>query len=393
MTAALTRTLAVLGATGSVGRQALEVAEEHGLSVTLLTANRSYEEMETLARRFLPRAVAMADLTAAEMLKSRLSDTKISVYAGEEGITQAILAVRDETDTYVNAILGMAGLSPTLAVVETGRRLALANKESLVIAGSYVLSRARESGCEIIPVDSEHSAIFQALRAGEGKEVRRLILTASGGPFRHYTEEMLSSVTREDALRHPTWQMGQKITIDSATMMNKGFEVIEAAHLFGISPKDILVVVHPESMIHSAVEYIDGTTIAEMSVPDMRSCVRYALFHPHRVEASTQPLDWYAMGSLTFERPNMEAFPLLALAGKCFEMGGGMPAVLNAANEVAVEAFLQGEISFLAISQVVTQVVGALSSYKEGDSLSHLFAADAAARALATAYCKEQGNN
>jgi 1-deoxy-D-xylulose-5-phosphate reductoisomerase len=283
----------------------------------------------------------------------------------------------------------MAGLAPTLAVIETGRRLALANKESLVIAGVHVLARARETGCEIIPVDSEHSAIFQALRAGEGKEVKRLILTASGGPFRGKSREDLGRVTKADALKHPTWQMGQKITIDSATMMNKGFEVIEAAHLFGVSPDRIHVVIHPESMIHSAVEYIDGTVIAEMSLPDMRSCVRYALFHPHRVEANVAPLDFFALGKLTFEAPDLDAFPLLGLAGECFALGGAMPAVLNAANEVAVAAFLSERISFLAISEIVREVVERLSYHRDSHTLAEILAADAAARAICEALCTQ----
>ena len=387
MSTPVTRTLAVLGATGSVGRQALEVADEHGLTITLLSANRSLDDMESLARRYQPKAVAMADEVAADALKTKLADTAVVVFGGEQGILEAIDYVADQTDTYVNSILGMAGLAPSLAVVKTGKRLALANKESLVIAGAHVLSRASESGCEIIPVDSEHSAIFQSLRAGEGKEVKRLILTASGGPFRKMDKEELARVTKQDALRHPTWQMGQKITIDSATMMNKGFEVIEAAHLFGITPDRIDVVIHPESIIHSAVEYIDGTVIAEMSLPDMRSCVRYALFHPHRVEANVAPLDFFALGRLTFDRPNHEAFPLLALAGECFAMGGAMPAILNAANEVAVAAFLAEQISFLSISEIVSEVVRSLSAHKADTALDDILAADAAARARARELC------
>ena len=387
MSTPVTRTLAVLGATGSVGRQALEVADEHGLTITLLSANRSLDDMESLARRYQPKAVAMADEVAAGALKTKLADTAVVVFGGEQGILEAIDYVADQTDTYVNSILGMAGLAPSLAVVKTGKRLALANKESLVIAGAHVLSRASESGCEIIPVDSEHSAIFQSLRAGEGKEVKRLILTASGGPFRKMDKEELARVTKQDALRHPTWQMGQKITIDSATMMNKGFEVIEAAHLFGITPDRIDVVIHPESIIHSAVEYIDGTVIAEMSLPDMRSCVRYALFHPHRVEANVAPLDFFALGRLTFDRPNHEAFPLLALAGECFAMGGAMPAILNAANEVAVAAFLAEQISFLSISEIVSEVVRSLSAHKADTALDDILAADAAARARARELC------
>ncbi len=375
------RTIAVLGATGSVGSQALDVAREHGLSVDVLTANRQVDAMETLAREFLPTYCAMADERAALELKARLADTPITILGGEDGILQAIAL--SQAEVYVNAILGKAGLIPTLEVIKTGKRLALSNKESLVVAGSIVMREAKSHGCEMIPVDSEHSAIFQCLQAGTQREVKRLLLTASGGPFRGYTKEQLETVTLQDALNHPTWQMGSKITVDSATLMNKGFEVIEAAHLFGIVPERIQVVVHPESIIHSAVEYIDHTVIAEMSVPDMRSCVRYALSYPDRIENVGTPLDLFALGKMTFYPPDVETFPLLSLAARSFQMGGAVPACLNAANEVAVGAFLREELSFVEISRVVEETVMMLESAKHARTLEEILAYDCEARRMA----------
>ncbi len=377
----LPKCIAVLGATGSVGRQALDVAREYGIQVDVLTANRQVEEMEHLVREFMPAYCAMGDEKAAMALQERLIGLPVTVFGGEEGIVKAIGLSRAEV--FVNAILGKAGLIPTLAVIQTGKRLALSNKESLVIAGEIVMKTAKETGCEIIPVDSEHSAIFQCMRCGNHGEVKRLILTASGGPFYGYTKEALEKVTVETALNHPTWKMGAKITVDSATLMNKGFEVIEAAHLFGISPHNIQVVVHPQSMIHSAVEYIDNTVIGEMSVPDMRSCIRYALSYPHRVAAKGEALDFFRVGQFSFYPPDMETFPLLALAFRAFSLGGGVPACLNGANEVAVEAFLCGRLSFTGIFRVVEETVSRLEMAKDAHTLEEILDFDKRARACA----------
>lgn len=349
----MTKTIAVLGATGSVGRQALDVALSRGYRVDYMSVGKNAALAEELARLHAPRLLAVADETAARDLAVRLADTEISVLPGSAGILEGIAATHAET--VVNAILGEAGLLPTLAVLDAGRRLALANKESLVIAGELVMARAKETGCGILPVDSEHSAIFQCLRNGRAGEVKRLLLTASGGPFFGYDRAALEKVTLADALAHPTWKMGKKITVDSATLMNKGFEVLEASHLFGIPSERVEVVVHRESIIHSAVEYIDNTVIAEMSVPDMRACVQYAVDYPDREEGTVAPLDLFSVGRLTFARPDTATFPLLSLAAEAGRLGGGMGAVLNAADEVAVEAFLREKLTFAGIFSVVTR--------------------------------------
>lgn len=349
----MTKTIAVLGATGSVGRQALDVALSRGYRVDYMSVGKNVALAEELARLHAPRLLAVADEAAARDLAVRLADTEISVLPGSAGILEGIAATHAET--VVNAILGEAGLLPTLAVLDAGRRLALANKESLVIAGELVMARAKETGCGILPVDSEHSAIFQCLQNGRAGEVKRLLLTASGGPFFGYDRAALEKVTLADALAHPTWKMGKKITVDSATLMNKGFEVLEASHLFGISPERVEVVVHRESIIHSAVEYIDNTVIAEMSVPDMRACVQYAVDYPEREKGTVAPLDLFSVGRLTFARPDTATFPLLSLAAEAGRLGGGMGAVLNAADEVAVEAFLREKLTFTGIFSVVTR--------------------------------------
>ena len=373
--------VAVLGSTGSVGRQTLEVAAHHRLRVDLLTAHRNTNLIEEQARAFSPRYVVLTDEEAARDLKTRLADTSVKVLAGDAGSAEAI-AVSD-AEVFVNSVLGEAGLMPTLRVIETGRRLALANKESLVVAGEIVMRRAKETGCELIPVDSEHSAIFQCLHGGDQREVKRILLTASGGPFYGYTRERLAHVTAADTLAHPTWKMGAKITVDSATLMNKGFEVIEAAHLFGVPAERITVLVHPESIIHSAVEYIDNTVLAELSKPDMRACVQYALTYPARVAGLTEPLDLFAQGRLTFGEPDDEAFPLLSLAKKAYRAGGGMPAVLNAANEVAVAAFLDGRIPFLGISDTVSEVYASFGRETKAETLDEILALDREARVRA----------
>ena len=370
----LPASLSVLGATGSVGRQALEVAALHGIGVDLLTANTDAAGLEALARKHAPRFCVMADEGAARDLAARLADTAITVRGGVSALTETI--VEANSPVTVNAILGEAGLLPTLACVSLGRRLALSNKESLVVAGEIVKAEAKKTGCEIIPVDSEHSAIFQCLHAGEKREVRSLLLTASGGPFRTRTREQPEHVTLKDALAHPTWKMGAKITVDSATMMNKGFEVIEAAHLFDVPPDAIRVVVHPESIIHSAVEYIDSAVIAQLSTPDMRLCVQYALTYPRRLPGLTPGLDLFSVG-LGGDAAD------IPLAFRALKIGGGVPAVLNAANEVAVAAFLSEKIKFTAIPTVVSETVEKLSALKNAKTVDELLSADREARAFA----------
>lgn len=382
----MTKTIAVLGATGSVGMQALEVARQGGYKIDFISANTNSALAERIVREFKPSFVAMADVRAANELKFRIRDISIPVLSGEKGIIEGIM--RSKADTVVNAILGKAGLMPTLATIESGKRLALANKESLVIAGEIVMPFAKKKGVEIIPVDSEHSAIFQSLKAGNRSEIRRLILTASGGPFFGKNREELERITLADTLAHPTWKMGKKITVDSATLMNKGFEIIEAAHLFSVSPDRIEVVVHPESILHSAVEYIDNSIIGEFSMPDMRMCVKYALDYPERREGVGRPLDFISLGKMSFARPDTVAFPLLAMAKRAFFEGGACPAVLNAADEIAVEAFLNGKISFTDIQKVVIGTYEMMGGARYARSLDDILASDKEARAIAKEYTK-----
>ena len=375
------KTIAILGATGSVGMQAIDVARTRGYRVDTLTANRDTATMEALAREFMPHTVAMADVDAARRLATTLADTDIKVLSGDAGVIEAIH--NSNADTVVNSILGEAGLMPSLAVIDAGKRLALANKESLVIAGDIVMSRARERGVEIIPVDSEHSAIFQSLKAGKHSEIKSIILTASGGPFFGYTREQLNGVTLADTLAHPTWKMGRKITVDSATLMNKGFELIEAVHLFGVAPECVNVTVHRESILHSAVEYIDNSVVGEFSVPDMRMCVQYAVDYPDRCPSASQPLDLVKLGRLTFHAPDTVAFPFLDLARRAITLGGAMPAIMNAADEVAVAAFLDGEIGFTDIYDTVINTFERLTAHSHTTSLDGIIAADREARAIA----------
>lgn len=378
--------ISVLGSTGSVGEQALDVAAKFGYQVNSLSANKNAKRVEEQARRLNVKSVAMADEAAASDLRTRLSDTDIKVYSGDNGICEMISS--DNAETIVNSIIGEAGLMPTLAVIDNGARLALANKESLVVAGDIVMSRARERGVEILPVDSEHSAIFQCLKAGRNQEIKKILLTASGGPFYGYTREQLNEITVERALAHPTWKMGAKITVDSATLMNKGFEVIEAAHLFGVSSKNIEVVVHPESIIHSMVEYVDNSVIAQMSVPDMRLCIQYAVTYPQRTEAAINELDLFTISKLTFKRPDTETFSLLKCAIDAIDKGGALPAVLNAANEVAVSAFLNKKIGFYDITESVCDVCERLSKAKDVTTLDSILDYDKEARALAKSILK-----
>lgn len=377
--------LIVLGSTGSVGEQAVDVARAHTIPVRAVTAHRSVATVEAQIREFHPDFAVMTDEAAASDLRARVADTDTKVLAGFEGITEMLHTVKTENPlgiTAENSILGEAGLLPTLETLKAGHKLALANKESLVVGGELVMSLAREKGTTILPVDSEHCAIFQCLRAGHHDEINRILLTASGGPFYGYTGEQLQTVTKAMTLAHPTWKMGAKITVDSATLMNKGFEVIEAVHLFGVAPEKVEVIVHRESMIHSMVEYIDHSIIAQMSVPDMRHCVQYALTHPRRLpaEGTLKQTDLFALGKLTFGRPDTEVFPLLALARDCIGGGGALPCVLNAANEIIVAAFLNDAIRFCQIPELVTRVVEDLSHTAAWHTYDQLMEADTLAR-------------
>ncbi len=374
----------ILGSTGSVGTQALDVAKRLNFSVDGVCAHRNVDAVEAQAREFGVRVCAMADEDAAKELKIKLTDTPTKVYGGSQGILDMI--GESSAAIALNSMLGQAGLLPTLAVIESGKQLALANKESLVVAGEIVMAKAREKGITIRPVDSEHCALAQCLTAGAHKEVRKLILTASGGPFFGKKREELEAMRVSDALAHPTWQMGQKITVDSATMMNKGFEIIEASYLFGIPQQNIDVVVHRESIIHSMVEYIDYSIMAQLAVPDMRHCIQHALTYPVREMGVIKPLSLTDVGTLTFAAPDEDTFVLLRLARKCMSDGGAMPAVLNAANEIAVAAFLKDSIGFCDIFDAVQHTVSALPGGASARTLDEILDYDRQARALAQAY-------
>ncbi len=375
--------MTVLGCTGSVGEQAIDVALKNDIRVNAICAHKNVKRVEEQARMLKVPVCAMADENAANDLRIALADTKTRVLSGTDGICEMIAMPFDADEVVVNSVIGEAGLKPTLATLRAGKKLALANKESLVCAGDFVMALAREKNLEILPVDSEHSAIFQCLRSGSKKEIKRILLTASGGPFFGMKRNQLADITVERALAHPTWNMGAKITIDSATLMNKGFEVIEAVHLFDVAPEQIEVLVHRESIMHSAVEYIDNSVIAQMSVPDMRLCVQYALTHPNRTEAVIPQLDLTAVGKMTFAKPDTDTFVLLQLALESIAKGGAVPAVLNAANEVAVDAFLHKRLSFTGIFDVVCETVARLSGAVDINSVEDVFAYDAEARCVA----------
>lgn len=338
-----------MGSTGSIGTQTLEVADmDRGLEVVSLTANTNVEALEAQIRKYRPRFAAMLDENAARDLKARVSDTKTKVLSGEEGIC---FCAR-QGDMAVTAIVGIAGLRPTIAAIEAGRDIALSNKETLVTAGHFVMNYAREKGVKIIPVDSEHSAIFQSI-ANQSAFVDKIIITASGGPFFGKKKEELATVTAEQALRHPNWSMGAKITIDSATLVNKGLEIIEAMHLFNVDADNIIPVVHRQSIVHSLVEFCDGSVIGQFGVPDMKLPISYALHYPKRAMRVSAPLDLAKIGTLTFDEIDNEAFPAVLTAKRAAKTGGTMPAVLNGANEEAVAMFLHGECRFGDITEYI----------------------------------------
>ena len=381
--------ISVLGASGSVGLQALDIARMRDYRVDFISVNRDIARAEDIVREFSPAFVAVADISMARDLKDKIADTGTRVLFGKEGIIEGIRLSKSET--VINSIMGEAGLMPTLAVIDSGKRLALANKESLVIAGEEVMQRARDRGVEILPVDSEHSAIFQSLKAGRPREIKKIILTASGGPFYGKSPEELKSVTLEDTLAHPTWKMGKKITVDSATLMNKGYEIIEAVHLFGVLPERVEVVVHRQSILHSAVEYIDNTVIGEFSLPDMRMCVQYAVDYPTRYETDLKALDLVKLSKMTFEAPDCNAFPLLALAKDAMCVGGAMGAIINAADEVAVASFLTRGISFVGVMRVVQETYDYLKSAGSGaKSLPEILEFSALAREYSGKIIKEK---
>lgn len=372
------RTLSVLGSSGSIGRQALDVAAVCGHEVAAITVNRSAPMAEEQARRFRPRLAVAVDEDAAADLRTRLADTEVKVLSGREGLLEA--ASLPGADTVVTAIVGVAGLEPTLAAIACGKRIALANKETLVCAGELVMARAREAGAEIVPVDSEHSAIFQCLQGCRDRgEVRRLILTASGGPFFGWSREELARVTKAQALKHPNWAMGAKITIDSATLMNKGLEFIEAMRLYAVPPEQIQIVVHRESIIHSLVEFGDGAILAQLGSADMRLPIQYALTWPERTPGPAKPLDLLSCPPLTFQRPDPEAFRCLGLALECAERGGTSTAILNGANEAAVGLFLEDKIGFLDIPRLVEAALARVPVL-DSPGLDQILEADRAAR-------------
>ena len=353
--------IAILGSTGSIGTQALQVIEEHSdrYEAYVLTANNRVEELIKQARKFKPEAVVIANEAKYNQLKEALADLPIKVYAGEEALCQIV--TDENIDMVLTAMVGYAGLKPTMNAIRAKKAIALANKETLVVAGELINELAQQFGTPILPVDSEHSAVFQCLAGEIGNPIDKVILTASGGPFRTYSLEQLATVTKAQALKHPNWDMGAKITIDSASMMNKGFEVIEAKWLFGVRPDQIEVVVHPQSIIHSMVQFEDSSIKAQLGLPDMRLPIQYAFSYPDRLHASFPRLDFKTCTQLTFEQPDTKRFRNLALAYEALDKGGNMPCIINAANEVVVSAFLNDRISFLGMSDVIEKCMQQVS--------------------------------
>ena len=377
--------IAILGSTGSIGTQALKVIEEHPdlYEAYALTANNQVELLAEQARKFMPAAVVIANEAKYLALKEMLADLPIQVYAGADALCEIVEA--KPIDVVLASMVGYAGLRPTMNAIRAGKAIALANKETLVVAGELINALAQQYKTPILPVDSEHSAIFQCLEPNNALE--KVILTASGGPFRQFTMEQLQHVTKEQALKHPNWEMGAKITIDSATMMNKGFEVIEAKWLFGVRPDQIEVVVHPQSIIHSMVQYEDGAVKAQLGMPDMRLPIQYAFSYPQRIKASFDRLDFSKMTELTFEQPDTNRFRCLALAYEALNRGGNMACIVNAANEVVVSAFLKDRISFLRMSEVIEQSMAKVS-FIQTPTYEDYVATDAEARRVAESLIK-----
>ena len=369
--------VAILGSTGSVGIQSIEVCQNLNCKVDLLMASSSVNIIEKQARLLKPRVCVMTDNASANILKTKLGDTDIKVYSGEVSANEAIM--ESDASVAVNAVSGFAGLAPAISCAKSGKRIAMSNKEAIVIAHKFLKEEIDKNNAEMIPVDSEHSAIFQCL--DDVNSIKRIILTSSGGPFRGKKREELKSITANDALSHPTWRMGAKITVDSASLMNKGFEVIEAVRLFSVAPEQVKVVVHPQSIMHSAVEYIDNSVIAQMGAPDMRTCIQYAITYPERKKALANQLDFASLSKLTFEEPDLDTFSLLPLAFYSIEQDGIIPAVLNASDEVAVHAFLKDKIGFTDIFDIVERIVTGFNNIKS-PSLDDIISADKEARIL-----------
>ena len=370
--------LIILGSTGSIGVQALEVAERNGYKVTALAAGKNTELLEKQARKFKPDIVAVSETQAANDLKVRLKDTDIKVLSGGEGVCAA---AQYEGDIVLNAIVGIAGLRPTLAAIDAKKTIALANKETLVAGGEIVNRRLKETGVSLLPVDSEHSAIFQSLQGAPKGSIKKILLTASGGPFYGKTRKELESVTVKDALNHPNWSMGAKITVDSATLMNKGLEVIEAVRLFDVAPDDIEVLVHRQSIVHSGIELSDGAVIAQLGTPDMRLPIQYALTYPERADFAFEHLSLADIGTLTFERPDTDTCRCRPMSIEAVKRGGLAPAAVNGANEEAVSLFLRGKIKFLQIAEMAEKALISVNN-KRDYTIEDVFEADRAARKL-----------
>jgi 1-deoxy-D-xylulose-5-phosphate reductoisomerase len=384
--------ITILGATGSIGVSTLDVLRRHpdDYRVVALTANRDVERLLAQCREFSPEYAVMADASAAEQLSEQVQaqGLAVEVLAGTEGLER--VAALSQTDYVMAAIVGAAGLLPTLAAARAGKRVLLANKEALVMSGHLFMQAAREHGAELLPIDSEHNAIFQCMPQGyrpgmDAKGVRRILLTGSGGPFRETPVEQLASVTPEQAVAHPNWSMGRKISVDSATMMNKGLELIEACWLFDVGPDKVEIVVHKESVIHSMVDYLDGSVLAQLGNPDMRTPIAHALAWPHRIDSGVDALDMFSVGQLNFERPDLQRFPCLRLADEAIRAGGTASTILNAANEVAVEAFLQGQLAFTNIAKVIEFCMQSMR-FVEANSIETILDADLQAREVAMAY-------
>ncbi|MDD4164274.1 MAG: 1-deoxy-D-xylulose-5-phosphate reductoisomerase [Eubacteriales bacterium] len=368
------KSIIILGSTGSIGRQTLEVAHNLGLNVSALSGYNNVKVLEEQCRRFKP-LICWVSETKYHELKTALADTGTKVITGNDALDN--LSYETEADLLLNSIMGMRGLKPTLAAIDSGKQIALANKETLVAGGEIVMQKVAEKGTTILPVDSEHSAIFQCLQGGV--KPKKLLLTASGGPFFGKKRFELNKITPEEALKHPNWSMGKKITIDSSTLMNKGLELIEAVHLFSVAPENIEVIIHRESVIHSMVEYADGAVIAQLAKPDMRLCIQYALTYPNRLQSPVQGIDFLKIGSLTFAEPDEETFTLLPLARNAIKKGGNIPAAVNGANESAVSLFLEKKISYLDIFDLVAQAAEN-AVYIKKPSLDDILQTDKAAR-------------
>ena len=373
------KNVVILGSTGSIGKSTLDVIRNlrHKYNVVALSANSQWELLAKQINEFKPESASLADEGCVESLRNNLSGNSVQIFTGEDSVRKMVS--KENVDIVLSAIVGGAGLPAAIEVIKNGKTLALANKEALVMAGGLIMPMAKEHGVSIIPVDSEHSAVLQALRAGRRDEVKKIIITASGGPFRNHPKEKLSEVTKEEALNHPTWNMGNKITIDSATLMNKALEVIEAKWLFGLDASQIEVVIHPESIIHSLVEFCDGSVIAQMGLPDMKVPIQFALTYPDRENGNVKSLDLAELGTLNFQRPDMDKFPALRLGYEVVEKGGTMGATFNAANEVAVQEFLDNKIKFTDITKAVEHVMAEHNFIKD-PTLQDIMDADEYAR-------------